>query len=143
VDGPPAPGRSDERRVRFERAIVAVVLLAGFVWQQDLVIVATAAVVTAGVLSWPIRPLAAPWDALIAPRVGPPRRTIADRQLRDGDIVLSVMLVVASFFVLIGLGFVGRLLALVVALLAAFEAAAGQPVASWAMRRVRGTRRAR
>ncbi len=142
MDVPPAPGRSDERRVRFERAVVAIVLLAGFVWQQDLVIVATAAVVTAGVLSWPVRPLAAPWDALVAPRLGPPRRTIPDRQVRDGDVVLSLALVVASLLVLVGLGFVGRLLALVVALLAAFEAAAAQPVASWAMRRVRGTRRA-
>jgi Domain of unknown function (DUF4395) len=140
VDTPLPPGRTDERRVRYERALVAIVLLAGFVWQQDLVIVAVAAVVTAGVVSWPVRPLAAPWDALVAPRLGPPRRTIADRQIRDGDIVLCVTLVVASLLVLVGLGFVGRLLALAVALLAAFEAAAGQPVAAWAMGRVRGRR---
>jgi hypothetical protein len=136
VEPPIAPGRTDERRVRFERALVAVVLLAGFVWQQDLVIVATAAVVTAGALSAPVRPLAAPWDAFVGPRLGPPRHTVPDRQVRDGDLVLAGALVIASLLVLVGLGVVGRLLALVVALLAAFEAAASVPVASWTMRRL-------
>jgi hypothetical protein len=130
-------GRSDERRVRFERGLLAVVLLAGFVWQRDLVIVVAAFAVAAALVPGGLRPLAVPWDTLVASRVGPPRRTVADRQVRDGDVVLTVGLAVATVLVLVNLGLVGRVVAIAAGIVAALEAAAGQPLASWAMHHVR------
>jgi hypothetical protein len=130
-------GRSDERRVRFERGVLAVVLLAGFVWQRDLVIVVAAIAVAIALVPHGVRPLAVPWDALVASRVGPPRRTVADGQVRDGDMVLAAGLAVATVLVVVHLGFVGRVVAIGLAIVAALEAAAGQPLASWAMHQVR------
>jgi len=137
--------RIDERRVRFERAVVAIALLAGFVWHEDLVVVATTLVVAVPLLPHAPRPLGVLWDVTAGRRLGPPRRTVPDSQVHDGDLVLAIGLSVASLTVLAGLGvaglgLVGRAVSLVIAMVAAAEAAAGAPVAAWTLGRVRRSR---
>ncbi len=58
----------DARSGRFEQAIVVVVLLAGFVFQQAWSIPIAAVVAGAGAVMGPKSPFARFWDAVIAPR---------------------------------------------------------------------------
>lgn len=133
--------RHDERGVRFERAATALLLIAGFVWGQDLVIVAVAIVVTAALVPGAARVVGVPWEHLIAPRLGPPKRTVRAVDVRAGDVLLGGLLAVASLAVLLDIGFVGRILALAVAVLAVMEATGAVPVstatARWLRRRTR------
>lgn len=129
--------RHDERSVRFERAVTALLLIAGFVWGQDLVVVAVAIVVTAALIPGAPRVLGVPWDHLVAPRLGPPKRTVRAVDVRAGDMLLGALLGVASAAVLLGVGFAGRWLGLAVAVLAATEATGAVSVSTSAARWVR------
>jgi hypothetical protein len=129
--------RFDERGIRFERAATALLLIAGFVWGQDLVIVALAIVVAAPLLPGGPRVLGVPWEHLIAPRLGPPKRTLRAVDVRAGDMLLGALLGVASAAVLLGIGFAGRWLGLAVAVLAAMEATGAVHVSTAAARWLR------
>src|SRR4051794_34438634 len=58
----------DARAGRFEQAIVVVILLAGFVFQQAWSIPIAAVVAGIGALMGPRSPLARFWNGVIAPR---------------------------------------------------------------------------
>lgn len=133
----PADGaRTDERRVRWERAVVAVIVLAGFVWHLDVLTVVALVIVLVGLVRPSVRPLALVWDRVVAGRLRPARRTVAARQVTDGDAVLAIALGIAVVLDLVGLGLVGRVVALAAAVAAALEAGGVTAATAWPARRL-------
>ncbi len=123
---PPNAKSIDERQLRFERGLGAVLLFGGYVWQRDLVIPLVAIGITAALVpGLGMRPFGVPFERLVAPRIRAPRHWVSLALARSDDLVLAIVLAIATAFVLIGLGPVARVIELVVAFTAMFEAAAG------------------
>jgi Domain of unknown function (DUF4395) len=116
----------DSRPSRFEQAAVAVVLLAGFVFQFELLIPVVTAVLA---LSGAVGPHRAPLPRLYAAatrNVVEPPDTLADSQtLRLTVVVQTGVLLLATAFVFLGLGGLAWFVALVVVASATFDAVTG------------------
>jgi hypothetical protein len=123
---PPQKKGIDERQLRFERGLAAVLLFGGYVWKRDLVIPLVAIGITMALVSAiGVRPFGVPFEQLIAPRLRAARRFVPSRLAHSDDLTLAIVLAVATLFILIGASAVALLIGLAVALIAMFEAAAG------------------
>lgn len=121
----------DSRRVRFEQGIVAVAILAGFVFRVPLVLPALGAVLAAGAILGPsANPFNRAYDTLLAPRLGPAVHVDDPGEARFADILGVGVLAGASVCLLVGLGGLAWILALVQAVASALRATAGIHVAS-------------
>jgi len=123
---PPQSKGIDERQLRFERGLAAVLLFGGYVWQRDLVIPLVAiGITTALVPGLGLRPFGVPFERLAAPRLRAARRFVPHTLARSDDLTIAIVLAVATLLILIGLGAIARVIGLVMAITAMFEAAAG------------------
>jgi Domain of unknown function (DUF4395) len=116
----------DPRPSRFEQAVVAMVLLAGFVFQLELLIPAVTVLLA---LSGAVGPRRAPLPHLYAAamrNVLEPPDSHADWQtLRLTVVVQTAVLLVASAFVFLGVGGLAWFVALLVVAAATFNAVTG------------------
>jgi hypothetical protein len=134
----------DERQLRFERGLAAVLLFGGYVWRRDLVIPLVAIGITMALVpALHLRPFGVPFEQLAAPRLRAARRFVPEMLARSDDLTLAVVLAIATLFILIGLNTVGRVIGLIVALTAMFEAAAGLWVGAPLANRLRARARSR
>jgi hypothetical protein len=123
--GPPSKS-IDERQLRFERGLAAVLLFGGYVWARDLVIPLVAIGITVALVpAINVRPFGVPFEGLVAPRIRAPRRTVPRTLARTDDLTLAVVLAIATLFVLVDIHPVARVISLIVAGTAMLEAAAG------------------
>jgi hypothetical protein len=139
-----APRGLDERQLRFERGVAAVLLFGGYVWKRDLVTPLVAiGITTALVPGLNLRPFGVPFERLIATRIRAPRHFANTRLVRSDDLTLATVLAVATLFILIGIPTVARVISLIVAFAATFEAAAGLWVGAPLANRLRARTRPR
>ena len=116
----------DPRAVRFGQAVVAVALLASFVFQAPVGIPAVAVVIALGVAFGPrADPLRQVFDTVVAPRLGPPGRSESSRLVRLGSLVVVLVLTVATAAFAADVSAIGWLLALAVAGVSAIAATTG------------------
>ncbi len=116
----------DERQLRFERGLAAVILLSGYVWNRDLMIALVAVVVTATmVTTWSLRPFGIPFEAVIAPRLAHSGTLMPRGAVRTDDLVVSAALLITTLLMFIGFTEFARLSALIIAGALMLEAAAG------------------
>lgn len=142
MTGSERPGpRVDARRVRFEEGVVAVVLLAGFVFHLWWVMPLLAAVLGAtAAIGARANVLALAFDAAIAPRLRPPVRFTDPDSARLGRLLSVAALCLATLLTLIGLGGLAWLVTFVVAVSAALAATTGISVADSLRNRYFGRR---
>lgn len=116
----------DPRAVRFGQAVVAVALLAAFVFQAPVGVPAVAVVVALGVAFGPrADPLRQLFETLVAPRLGPTTATDSARLARLGALVVVIVLTLATAAFAADLSAIGWLLSLVVAGATAIAATTG------------------
>lgn len=121
-----APRPIDARGPRFSQGVVAVALLAGFVFSVDVVIPVFAVVLFLDAAFGPsFGPFLAVFRFAIAPRLDPPTEKQDPRPLRFADALGVAFLAVATAALGIGLVAVAWVFALVVAVLAALAATTG------------------
>ncbi len=138
------PKSIDERQLRCERGLVAVLLFGGYVWQRDLVIPAVAVGITAALVpAIGLRPFGVPFERLIAPRLRAVTRRVPLTLARSDDLILAAVLMVATLLIVIGLGTIARVVGLVTAGTAMLEAAAGLWVGAPLANSLRGRSRPR
>ena len=131
-------GPIDARRVRFEQGIVAVAILAGFVFRVPVVLPFLGAVLAAGAILGPrANPLHRIYDTILAPRLGPALHVDDPGEARFADVLGVAVLAAASICLLVGLGGLAWILALVQAVASALRATAGIHVGSPLYRRIR------
>jgi hypothetical protein len=119
-------GGLDERQLRFERGLAALLLFVGYVWRRDLAIPLVAIGITIALVpAVGVRPFGVPFEQLIAPRIRAPRHWVPFRLARTDDLTIAVILAIATLFLLLDISAISRVIALVVALMTTFEAAAG------------------
>lgn len=124
--GTRSPTPIDPRGPRFNQAVVTVLLLGAFVFEQPLVVPAVALVLLAGAALGPRwGPFLLVYSQLIRPRLGPPTELEDPRPPRFAAAFGAVVLSVATAALLAGFGVVGWTLTLVVAVLAGLAAATG------------------
>ena len=134
-----APHGLDERQLRFERGLAAVLLLSGYVWDRDLVTALVAvAVTTAMITAWSIRPLGTIFEALIQPRLQPRANHLPNSTVRIDDLVVAVALLAATLLLFIGLVDLSRFIGLLIAGALMLEAAAGVWISGPIRERLRG-----
>ncbi len=140
---PPSKG-IDERQLRFERGLAAVLLFGGYVWRRDLVIPLVAIGITMALVpAIGVRPFGVPFEHLATPRLRAARRFVPDHLARTDDLTLAAVLAVATLFVLLDLGAVALVIGLAVAITAMFEAAAGLWVGAPLANRLRARAKSR
>jgi hypothetical protein len=115
----------DERQLRFERGIAAILLFGGYVWGRDLVIPLVAIGITIALVPVGVRPFGVPFEQLIASRIRAPRHWVPFRLARADDLTLAALLALATLFILVDINAIARVISLGVALTTTFEAAAG------------------
>ena len=136
-DCPPRLRNSyDERQLRFERTIAAVLLFSGFVWERDLVVPFVALVVTIALIPfWSVRPFGVPFERLIGPRLKTPTRRLAATVVRTDDLGVAFVLLIATLLLSAGLNTLSRIIGLLCAGALLLEASAGiwltTPVWKW------------
>jgi hypothetical protein len=125
VDHPSRRG-FDPRPLRFEQAVLALVLLIGFTFQLELLIPAVTAVLA---LSGALGPRRAPLPRLFSVVAGDrlePADVLVDRQTVRVSVLVQIgVLLIASLFVFVDLDLLAWVVALVVVATAAFDAATG------------------
>ena len=117
----------DARAPRFNQAVVAVALAAGFLLDFRVVVPIAAVVLLLSALG--VGPLLLLWRHAVAPRVSPPREVEDPRPPRFAAAVGTVFLAASAVFFAAGAPPLGWALALVVAALAGLAAATGICVA--------------
>ena len=123
---PRPPGTVDERAVRSAQGVVALVLLAGFVFRIPLTIPIVGVVVAVGAVLGPSsNPLVAAYRALVEPRVPSDGPTIPEGSARALDLAGVALLGVAVLALLVGIDPFAWALALVEAAVAAIAASTG------------------
>jgi len=138
----PAPPPLDVRRVRFERAAIAIVLLAAYVFRQGWLIAAVAAVLGVAAAGGPSTHLFYfLFDVLVAPRLGPPREFEDPVERRFASLLAVAVLSAATFLWAVGVGPLAWALALAEAAAAAVEATTGVSVGKLLYARLRERRR--
>lgn len=141
TSGPRSP--VDAREVRFEQGVIAVALLAGFVFRVGWVLPGAALLVALGLApGLPFRPLRWVYDRLVAPRVRVPDvidLTTADDPPADrrDDLAALAVLTVASLVLAVGLNLVAWVIGLLQAAAAAVRATTGIPVVASLTQRFR------
>lgn len=116
----------DPRPLRFEQAVVAVVLLIGFTFQAELLIPAVTVVLAVSGAVGPSRAaLPRLFSAVVGDRLEPPDALVHRQTVRLSVLVQTGALFIASLFVFLDLGFLAWLIALAVAATAALDAATG------------------
>lgn len=118
----------DPRYVRFQQGVVAVVLLAGYVFRTDWVIPLTAAALGIGIVRPSANVLAHVWDTLVAGRLDPPRTLASPDEVRFATLFVVALLAIATALLAVGLGGLAWLLAVVLAGSEAVGAVAAIPV---------------
>src|SRR3954471_12212618 len=89
---PPQSKGLDERQLRFERGLAAVLLFGGYVWRRDLVIPLVAiGITTALVPGLALRPFGVPFERLVAPRLRAPRHFVTPTLARSDDLTLAAV----------------------------------------------------
>ena len=132
----------DSRGARFEQGVIAVVLLAAFVFRVELLVPVSAGVLLFGVLLGPrYGPLYAVFDTLIAPRLRRPSPTEPGASRRFAGGLEAAVLALAFLFFRADLEGLGWLLTLPVAGAAAIDCTTGVS-AGTAVRRRLARRRA-
>lgn len=132
--GPSSP--VDAREVRFEQAVLTLVLLTGFVFRVPWTVPAAAVLVALGLTpAVPFNPLRHAFDRWIGPRLRPPAPTDAATPSdaptpsdRIDDLVALGVVTLASVLLVAGLDLVGWLVALVEAAASAVRATTGMPI---------------
>lgn len=122
---PPSPTPIDPRGPRFNQAVVSVLLLGAFVVELPLVVPVVALALAGAALGPRWGPFLGVYRRLVRPRLGPPRRLEDPRPPRFAAAFGAVVLSVATIAFLAGLGVVGWVLTLVVAVLAGLAVATG------------------
>jgi hypothetical protein len=116
----------DPRPARFEQAAVAVVLLAGFVFQFELLIPAvTALLALSGAVGPRLAPLPRLYTAATRNVLEPPDSHADAQTLRLTVVVQTGVLLVASALVFLGIGGLAWFVALLVVAAATFDAVTG------------------
>lgn len=113
---------ADARILRLQQGTVAVVLLAGFVFQIQWMIPVAAVLPGLDAALGPSGPTPRLWRAAIAPRAGPANARDSFEVSRDQALLVFGALVVATLLVLAGLGALAAVLGFVVAGVAALAA---------------------
>jgi len=111
--------------LRFDEAVAAVALLAGFVFHFPYVIPAWAVVLGLGATGSRVAPFQRLWSRAVAPRVGRPPIAENPRPARFAYGALAAVLVLATALWLLDLGMPAWFLALVVAAHSALQAFTG------------------
>lgn len=112
----------DARIGRLEQGVVAVVLLAGFVFGVAYTIPAAGLLAAADAVLGTSGPVPALWRVVLADRLAPARRTEPASAPRIQALVVTTVLAVAMLLLLADLENLATLVALVVAALAALAA---------------------
>ena len=116
----------DARGMRFEHGVVAVAILAGFVFRIPWVLPALAAILVTAAFGGPrLNLLLRIYDALLARRMGAPVLLEDGDEARIADLIRVGMLVAATVALLVDLGGIAWIIALVQAFVSALRAAAG------------------
>jgi Domain of unknown function (DUF4395) len=110
---------ADARILRLQQGTVAVVLLAGFVFQIQWMIPAAAVLPGLDAALGDAGPTARFWQAVPAKRAGPPTAFDSAEVSRDQALLVFFALIVATLIGLAGVGVLGALLSFVVAGVAA------------------------
>jgi hypothetical protein len=120
------PAPVDDREVRFSHAVVAVVLLAGFVFSVDWALPALTVVVgLAAVVGPPADVFALAFRAVVGDRMGPPTRAADPVETRFAAAATAVVLAFATVLWLVGLDGVAWIVGLLLAGVSALTAATG------------------
>jgi hypothetical protein len=123
---PAAPADFDERAVRAAAGVLAVWLLAAFVFRRPvLVYVATAAEAIGAIAGPQSSPLHLAYRSLIGARLPPGQHRVASTAVRAQHVLAVALLALASLSFLIGIGLVGSLATLAEAGVAAVAATTG------------------
>jgi uncharacterized protein DUF4395 len=121
-----APRPIDPRGPRFNQAMIAALLLVGFVADWEAVVPAAAIILALGAVLGPrFGPFLAVYAHLIRPRLGPPAEVEDPRPPRFAASLGTVVLAASTVAFLAGADLVGWLLALLVAFLAGLAASTG------------------
>jgi len=112
----------DQRKVRAEQAVVAVALLAGFVFGAAWVVPAVVVVVALGVASEDANLVWRIWDRAVAPRLRGPGTADDPALVRLESLVVVVVLTVATAGFAAGLEALGWIASLAVAVRGAVAA---------------------
>lgn len=132
------PESLDARATRFDHSVVAIGLLAGFVFVRPWAIPAAAVVTALGAGFGPRgAPLVRLFCEVIAPRARPPEARVNRVEWRAGVALETSVLVGATLLVLADLTALGWILALAVAAVDALDGATGMSASIWVVRRWR------
>ncbi len=125
------------RTARFEQGVVAVLLLAAFVFRVELLVPISLGLLLVSALAGPrFSPLAVVFDTLVAPRLRGARRTETGRSRRLGTLLQTAGLALAFLLFLADVEGLAWLLTLVVAGTAALDCTTGLSAPTLAYRRV-------
>src|SRR4051812_13142256 len=95
------PRGIDERPLRFERGVAAVLLFGGYVWRRDLVIPLVAIGITVALVpGLAVRPFGVPFERLLAPRLRAARHFVPLKLARTDDLTLATVLAAATLMLL-------------------------------------------
>lgn len=126
MDEPPARRQLDPRPSRFEQGFVALVLLAGFTFQIELLIPAVTALLA---VSAAVGPRRAPLPWLYAAAAGSllePTATLVDAEtLRLTVLIQTGVLLLASALMFLGVGGLAWFIAMIVVAAAVYDAVTG------------------
>jgi hypothetical protein len=126
VDDPPPRRQLDPRPSRFEQGLVALVLLAGFTFQVELLIPAVTVLLA---VSAAVGPRRAPVPWLYAAAAGnllEPTATLVDAEtLRLTVLIQTGVLLLASALTFLGVGGLAWFIALIVVAAAVYDAVTG------------------
>ena len=125
----------DARSGRFEQAIVVVVLLGGFVFQQALAIPIAAVIAVLGAGLGARSPIRRFWTDLISPRRPPPPRLEPESVVRLQSLLIGGCLTIATLIIVAGSVGLASVVAAVVAVIAALGATGFVTVAAEIQRR--------
>ena len=122
--GPPDPSAStDARGDRIVQALVGVLLLAGFVFREPIIVPILGLVLFLGALRGPVTNLLhRAYGAWLQPRLGPGGGTIDPQTIRAQDAFAAIVLGVASLAFAVGLAGFGWLLVVAEAVVAVLAA---------------------
>lgn len=131
----------DARAVRFRQGVVAVVLLAGFVFRSDWVIPVLAVLLLAAAASPRLDAFAIAFEAVVASRLSEAQLRDDASAVRFDALATGIVLGLATGVLALGLSGVAWLLALLVAAVDALGAVAGISLAGVLYERVVARRR--
>ena len=141
MDEPPARRQLDPRPSRFEQGFVALVLLAGFTFQVELLIPAMTALLA---VSAAVGPRRAPLPRLYAAAAGnllePAVELVEAETLRLTVLVQTLVLLLATGLMFLGVGGLAWFIALIVVAGSVYDAVTGNWIEARLYRRVVGRR---